>query len=78
MAEQFLRDRRIWVGVVAQGEHLFLTEETIAAGDRKGSHYAVAGAQVFDFAADFNDFAHELVAEDIALFHRRNVAVVQM
>ena len=31
-----------------------------------------------DAAADLDDLAHELVAEDVALLHRRDVAVVQV
>jgi hypothetical protein len=34
--------------------------------------------EVLDAAAGLDDLAHELVAEDVALLHRRDVAVVEV
>jgi hypothetical protein len=51
---------------------------TAAAGDGKGDDDAVADLQVFHARADFDDLAHEFVADDVAFFHRRHEAVVEM
>jgi hypothetical protein len=41
-------------------------------------HDAVADRQVVDPLSDLDDLPHELVPEDVALRHRRHVAVVEM
>ena len=50
----------------------------VAAGDRERHDHAVADLQVLDLRADLDDLAHELVAEDVALLHRRDEAVVEV
>ena len=49
-----------------------------AAGDREGHDDAVADLQVRHRRPDLDDLAHELVAEDVALLHRRDEAVVEV
>ena len=56
----------------------FLAEEAFAAGDREGNHDAVADLELVVFRTDLDDFAHGLVAENVALFHRGHDAVEQM
>ena len=50
----------------------------VAAGDRERDDDAVADLEVVHAAADLDDLAHELVPEDVALLHRRDVAVVEV
>src|SRR5207253_682944 len=66
------------VRVIARGPQTLLTEEAVAAGDREWHHHAVASPEVVYLRSDFHDLAHELVAEDIPLHHRRNIAIVEM
>src|SRR5262249_45202202 len=72
--EHFFCDPRVRVGVVAQGPELSLAEEAFAAGDGEGNHHAISTLQVLDPPADLFDRAHELVAQYVARFHRRNKA----
>jgi hypothetical protein len=78
VAEQLLSQPRVRVGVLAQGEQLLLAVPAVSASDRERNDDAVANLQVRDAAAGLHDLAHELVAEDIALLHRRDEAVVQV
>src|SRR5258708_866961 len=66
------------VRVIARRPQTLLTEEAAAAGDRERHHYAVASLEVLYCRSDFDYLAHELVAEDIPLHHRRNKATVEM
>ena len=43
-----------------------------------GHHDAIADLETRVVLADLDDFAHELVAEHVALLHRRDVAVVDV
>ena len=56
----------------------FLAEEAFSAGDRKGNYDAVAHLELVVFGTDLDNFAHGLVAEDVALFHRGHDAIEQM
>ena len=55
-----------------------LAEETAAASDHEGNHYAVADLQIGDGTAGIFDDAHELMAEDIARFGFWNFASVEV
>ena len=55
-----------------------LAEEAAAAGDGERDDDAVAELQVLHVGADFDDLAHELVAEDVAGLHGRDEAVVEV
>src|SRR5262249_54444413 len=66
------------VRVVAERPQLLLAEVTPAAGDRERHYHAVTDLQLRVLLPDLDDFAHELVAEDVARLHGRDVAVVQM
>ena len=68
----------IGVGALAAGEEALLAEEAFPAGDGEGNDDAVADLQLLVFGADLDDFAHGLVTQDVALFHRRHDAVKQM
>ena len=50
----------------------------LAADDGEGDHHPVADLQLLVVVPDLDDLAHELVAEDVALAHGRDVAVVQV
>jgi hypothetical protein len=78
MAEHFFGERRIRIGILAEGEELFFAEETVAAGDGERNDDAVARLEVPHFAADFNDFAHEFVAENIAFLEGRHEPVIKV
>ena len=78
VAVQLLRHPRVRVRVVAQRPELLLAEEAAAARDRERHDDAVADLQLGVLLADLDDFAHELVAEDVARLHRRDEAVVEM
>jgi len=47
-------------------------EEAFATGDRKGHNYAIADLKVFHLRTNLHNFAHVLMAKDIAAFHGRN------
>ena len=66
------------VGVVARREQAAPAEEAVAAGDGERHDHAVADLQVRHRLADLDHLAHELVAEDVALLHRRDEAVVEV
>src|SRR6185369_6091606 len=57
---------------------LALAEEAAAAGDGEGDDHAVAEREVLDLAAELDDLAHELVAQDVPLLHGGDVAVVEV
>jgi hypothetical protein len=78
VAEQFFRERRIGIGILAKGKQVFLAEKAIAARNREGNHHAVAGFEIVHVEPALDHFAHKLMAENVARFHRRNQAVVQM
>ena len=70
--------RELGVGVGAQRKEPLGAEEAVAAGNGKRHHDAIAWPQAGDAAANLDDFAHEFVAEDVALHHPRNEAAVDM
>jgi hypothetical protein len=78
VAEHLLGQPGVWVRVLAERIHLPLAEEAGAAGNRKADHHAITDLQLLDFRPDLDDFSHELVANDVAPFHRRNIAVVEV
>jgi hypothetical protein len=78
VAVDFFGHPGVGVGVVAQRPQLLAAEETAAARDRERHDDAVADFQLLVVLADFDDFAHELVAEDVSRLHRRNVAIEQV
>ena len=78
VAPQLLGHPRVGVGVLAQRVQLLLAEAAVAAGDGERHDDAVADLQVLDRRPDLDDLAHELVAEDVALLHRRDEAVVEV
>ena len=74
----FLLDFAERVGVGAERPLVFLAEFALAAGDGAGGHHPVAFDHFAHGAADFDDLAHEFVAEDVALVHFGDVAVVDV
>src|SRR3954454_2438470 len=54
------------------------TIHAVAAGDRERHHHAVADLQLLHIAADLDNLAHEFMAQDVTLFHRRDEAVIQV
>ena len=55
-----------------------LAEVALSAGDGEGYDDPVAHLELFDAGTDLDDLAHELVSQDVALLHRRDVAVQQV
>jgi hypothetical protein len=66
------------IGVVAKRPLSVLAEPAAAARDREGNDDAIAGLEVRHLGADLDDFAHELVSEDVAAHHGGDVTVVEM
>jgi hypothetical protein len=77
-AVDLLSHPRVRVRVVAEGPQLLLAEEAAAARDCEGDDHAIADLQLRVLFADLDDLAHELVAENVACLHRRDIAVEQM
>src|SRR5205085_3908853 len=50
----------------------------LAAADREGNDDAVAHLELLVLAADLDDLAHELVADDVARLHARHEAVEEV
>ena len=69
---------RVGVRVVAERPELLLAEVAAAAGNRERHDDAIADFEVAVLATDLDDLAHELVAEDVALLHRRDIAAVDV
>ena len=66
------------IGIVASRPDLLLTKLAIPARDRERHDYSIAALQVrYAFSCIF-DNPHELVPENVAFFHCRDEAVVQM
>src|SRR5947209_2023646 len=78
MTEHLLCHPGVRVRVFAQAIHLLLAEETVAARDWERDDHAVAHLSIFNFRSNLNDLAHELVAEYVALLHRRDEMIIEM
>src|SRR3954451_8139958 len=78
VAEHLLGHPGVRIRVLADGVELVLTRPAVAARDRERHDDAVADGEVADALADLDDLAHELVPEDVAALHGRDVAVVEM
>src|SRR5262245_11972271 len=78
IAVELLQLQRRRVRVVAQREERLAAKEAAPAGNREGHDNAISLFQVLTLAANLDDFAHELVAENVALLHRRDVAIVEV
>ena len=78
IAVELLRHPGIRVRVVAERPELLLAEVAAAARDGERHHDAIADLQSRVVLADLDDLAHELMAEHVALLHRRDVAVVDV
>src|SRR5690606_31353210 len=62
----------------AQREHLPFAKETIAARDGEGHHDPVADGKVAHGRTDLDDFAHELMTQDVSAQHAWYVAIVEV
>ena len=78
VAPHLLGHPGVRVRVLAQRKLAALAEIAVAARDRERHDDAIADLQVLHRGSDFDDLAHELVAEDVAFGHRRDATVVQM
>src|ERR1700722_10436403 len=68
----------IRIGVIAGRPDLLAAKLTVAAGDGKRHNNAIATLQIsYTFSNLLHD-SHEFVTEDIAGFHRRDKAVVEV
>src|SRR3954462_15334456 len=68
----------VWIRILANREQPLLTGKTAATSNRKWDDDSVSLFEVIHPTAHFYDLAHELMAQDIALLHARNISVVQM
>ena len=75
IAEERLLQLRVRVGVVAQRVEVPLTVPAPSARDKRRHHHPLARFNLFDLSADFDDFTHKLVADNVARAHRRDKAV---
>ncbi len=66
-----------WIAVIAGAVLLLLAEEALPAADRERNHDALAFFQGGS-GADFDDFAHKFMADNVARAHAGNIAVVEM
>src|SRR5262245_49845843 len=78
--EDLLRHPRVRVRVLAEREHLVSARRTEPARDGERNDHAITDLELVfvDLRADLDDLAHELVAENVALLHRRHEAVVEV
>jgi hypothetical protein len=66
VAEELVSRVLVTVASLADGKIAALAMTALAAGDRKRDDNSVADLKRGVVPADFDDFAHELVANDIA------------
>jgi hypothetical protein len=78
VAVHLLGDPGVGVRVVAEREELVLAEPAAPARDAEGHDDLVADGEVLHVGAQLHHLAHELVAEDVALLHGGDEAVVEM
>jgi hypothetical protein len=68
----------VGIGAIATGKQTLLAEPAFSAADRERHDNPIAYFKICHGRTKLNDLAHVLVAKDIALLHRRLVAVKQM
>lgn len=51
---------------------------TFTTANRKGNHHTIAYCQLFVVLSDLDNFTHEFMAHDVAIFHSRHEAVVEV
>src|SRR5919202_1139274 len=80
VAEHLLGDPRVGVGVLAARVELRGAGAAGAARDRERDDDPVPDPQLrrVDVGPDLDDLAHEIVAHDVAVLHRRDVPVQQV
>jgi hypothetical protein len=80
VAEHLLRDARVRVGVLTARVELCRAGVAGAArdGERDDDPVADTRFRLLDPGPDLDDLAHELVAHDVAVLHRRDVPVEQV
>ncbi|MGY3458347.1 hypothetical protein ACVWW5_003797 [Bradyrhizobium sp. LM3.4] len=79
MTERFFSEVTLAVGGLADREITALALVAFAANDREGDDDAVALLQLaVDARADFDHFAHGLVAHDVSGQHAWNVVVKEV
>jgi hypothetical protein len=78
LSPQALGDPGVRIAVVAQGVELLTAVPALPAGDEGVDHHPLADLAVAHALADLDDLAHELVAQDVAGPHERDVAADQV
>src|SRR5690606_15560144 len=78
VAEHLRRDILVAIGALAYRKIATPALVALTADDGEGHHHAVADLELLVRRADLHHLAHELVAHDVAVFHARHKAVVQM
>jgi hypothetical protein len=66
---------RVGIGVIARRPQFPFAELTITTCDGERNDNPVSTSQIRDFFSSLFNNTHELVAKDVALFHRWNKAV---
>src|SRR5829696_2306261 len=78
MPHDLRRERLIRIRGVAEREEATLAKPAGAARDRERNDDAIANLELRHSRADLDHLAHRLMTEDIPLFHRWHVAVIDM
>ena len=78
MAHRLDRHLGVGIGPIASREHAPLAEPALPAADREGHDHPVADFEIRDLRTKLDDLAHVFMAEDVAAFHRRLVAIEEM
>jgi hypothetical protein len=78
MAEHLVGERLVAVGALAHRVIAAAALVAFAADDGEGHHDAVADLELAVLRPDFDHFAHELVAKDVAVLHAGHEAIEEV
>src|SRR3954469_5896808 len=78
MAHHLLRHPRVGVAVLTERPEVVSAAPAFSTCDRERHHDAISDLELLHVPADFHDFAHELVAKDVAVLHGGHESVEQV
>ena len=78
VAHHLLGERGVRIRVLAERPVVVPALPAVAAGDGERDDHPIADLELLDRSSDLDHFAHELVAEDVALLHGRDEPVVEV
>jgi hypothetical protein len=55
-----------------------LAEETVTASDGEWDNHAIADVDILDSTTLLNNLSHKFMTQDVARFHRKDVAIIKM